>query len=167
MLAFARDRDMIISAVLDIADGRVHVTPYSEDERRYIRYATARLAAFSNITWDLRDDLDTFGDEKWAHETGTRLESWDPYRHLATSHPVHREHQDRASEWFGFTSIPDWFRNQHARMLEQRQLQTKAGRIIPQANEDYGYEDHYPLRAPTPRGDSGETLRRTGTWWSS
>ena len=123
MLRFARERDMIISVILDIADGQVHLTPGSEDERRYIRYAAARLAAFSNITWDLGDDLDTFRDDKWAHETGTLLESWDPYRHLATTHPVHREHQDRASEWFGFTSIQDWSRNQHALMLEERQLQ--------------------------------------------
>ena len=99
-----------ISVILDIADGQIHLTPGSEDERRYIRYAAARLAAFSNITWDLGDDLDTFRDDKWAHETGTLLEGWDPYRHLATTHPVHREHQDRGSEWFGFTSIQDWSR---------------------------------------------------------
>jgi hypothetical protein len=161
MLSYARARDMIVSVILDIADGQIHLTPGSEDERRYIRYATARLAAFSNITWDLGDDLDTFRDDKWAHETGTLLESWDPYRHLATTHPVHREHQDRGSEWFGFTSIQDWSRNQHALMLEERQLQIKTGRIIPQANEEYGYEDHYPLWAPPPPGDSAETLRRT------
>ena len=161
MLAFARERDIIISVILDIADGRVHLAPGSDDERRYIRYDTARLAAFSNITWDLGDDLDSFRDEKWAHETGTLLETWDPYRHLATSHPVHREHQDRASEWFGFTSIQEWSRNQHVLMLEERQLQMKTGRIIPQANEEYGYEDHYPLWAPAPPSDSAETLRRT------
>jgi len=161
MLRSARERDMVISVILDIADGQIHMTPGSEDERRYVRYATARLTVFSNITWDLGDDLDTFRDDKWAHETGMLLESWDPYRHLATTHPVHREHQDRSSEWFGFTSIQDWSRNQHALMLEERQLQIKTGRIIPQANEEYGYEDHYPLWAPPPPGDSAETLRRT------
>jgi len=84
----------------------------------------------------------------------------DPYKHLATSHPVHREHQDRASDWFGFTSIQDWSRSQHSLMLEERQIQLKTGRIIPQANEEYGYEDHYPHWAPKPDGDSAETLRR-------
>jgi hypothetical protein len=161
MLRYARERDMIISVVLDIGDGQIHLTPGSDDERRYIRYATARLGAFSNITWDLGDDLDSFRDEKWAHETGTLLESWDPNRHLATTHPTHREHQDRGSEWFGFTSIQDWGRNQHALMLEERQRQIQTGRIIPQTNEEYGYEDHYPLWAPAPPGDSAETLRRT------
>lgn len=161
MLRFVRDRDMIVSVILDIADGMIHPAAGSEDERRYIRYAAARLSAFSNITWDLGDDLDTFRDDKWAHETGTLLESWDPYKHLATTHPVHREHQDRGSDWFGFTSIQDWSRRQHALMLEERQLQMKTGRIIPQANEEYGYEDHYPKWAPEPPGDSADTLRRT------
>jgi len=161
MLRFARDRDMIISVILDIADGKIHPVAGSEDERRYIRYAAARLAAFSNITWDLGDDLDTFRDDKWAHETGTLLVGgWDPYRHLASSHPVHTEHQDRGSEWFGFASLQEWGRTQHALMLESRRLQVKAGRIVPQTNEEYGYEDHYPIWAPQPPGDSAETLRR-------
>jgi hypothetical protein len=45
-------------------------------------------------------------------------------------------------------------------MLESRKLQEKAGRIIPQTNEEYGYEDHYPLWA-APGSDSTDVLRRT------
>ena len=160
MLRYARDRDVIISAILEISTHKAQPAAGSEDERRYIRYAVARLSAFSSITWDLGDDLDSFRNEQWTHETGTLLVSWDPYKHLATSHPAHREPQDRASDWFGFTSIQDWSRNQHSLMLEQRQIQLKTGRIIPQANEEYGYEDHYPHWAPKPEADSAETLRR-------
>jgi hypothetical protein len=160
MVRFARDRDVIISAIVDISTHKAQAAAGSDDERRYIRYGATRLSAFSNVTWDLGDDLDSFRDEKWAHETGTLLQNWDPYHHLATSHPVHRENQDRASDWFGFTSIQDWSRSQHSLMLEERQIQMKTGRIIPQANEEYGYEDHYPHWAPRPPGDSAETLRR-------
>jgi hypothetical protein len=160
MLRFARERDMIISVVQDISDGRIHPAAYSADERRYLRYAAARLGAFSNITWDLGDDMDSFRDEKWVHATGTLLMEWDPTRHLASSHPTQRVHQDRASAWFGFTSIQDWSRQQHRLMLEEREIQKKTGRIIPQTNEEYGYEDHYPRWAPEPPGDSAETLRR-------
>ena len=160
MLRYAHEHDMIISAVLDIATHNDHVPAGSEDERRYIRYAVARLSAFSNLTYDLGDDLDSFRDEKWAHETGTLIESWDPYKHLASSHPVNIAHQDRASDWMGFTSIQEWSRRQHALMLAQRQIQLKTGRIIPQTNEEYGYEDHYPQWAPAPPGDSSDTLRR-------
>jgi len=161
MLRFARDRDMIISAILEISTHKAQPEAGSEDEHRYIRYAIARLGAFSNYTYDLGDDLDSFRDEKWAHETGTLIETWDPYKHLASSHPVHREHQDRAAEWMGFTSIQNWSREQHPLMLEERQIQLKTGRIIPQTNEEYGYEDHYPHWAPTPPGDSAEVLRQT------
>jgi Protein of unknown function (DUF4038)/Domain of unknown function (DUF5060) len=160
MLRFARERDMIISAIMDTYSHKAQAPAGSEHERRYFRYAAARLGAFSNITWDLGDDLDSFRDEKWAHEMGTFLVTSDPYRHLATSHPVHREHQDRASDWFGFTSIQNWSRRQHELMLEERRIQMKTGRIIPQLNEEYGYEDHYPRWAPAPPGNSADVLRR-------
>jgi hypothetical protein len=45
-------------------------------------------------------------------------------------------------------------------MLESRKLQEKTGRIIPQTNEEYGYEDHYPHWA-APGSDSADALRRT------
>jgi len=160
MLRFAWDRDIIISVILDISTHHAQAVAFSEDERRYFRYAATRLGAFSNVTWDLGDDLDTFRDEKWAHEMGAFLLESDSYKHLASSHPTHREPQDRASTWFGFTSIQDWSRTQHALMLDERRIQLATGRIIPQANEEYGYEDHYPHWAPQPDGDSAETLRR-------
>jgi Protein of unknown function (DUF4038)/Domain of unknown function (DUF5060) len=161
MLEFARDRDMNISLVLDMGDSRVHPAAGGEDEHRFVRYAVNRFAAFSNITWDLGDDLDSYRDEKWTHETGVLIEGLDPYKHLETSHPAaSNDHQDRTSSWFGFTSYQEWSRKQHALMLESRKLQEKTGRIIPQTNEEYGYEDHYPFWAQ-PDSDSADVLRRT------
>src|SRR5262249_4041220 len=156
-----RDRDIILSLVLDMNDGRVHPAEFSADERRFIRYAVDRLSAFSNITWDLGDDLDRYRNSVWTHLTGTWLVGLDPYHHLATSHPIHNEHQDRGSPWFGFTSFQEWSRSQHSFMLEQRKEQEKSGRIIPQTNEEYGYEDHYPLWTAGPGTESADTLRRT------
>ncbi len=160
-LRFARDRDMTVSLVLDMNDNRVHPAAGSEDERRYIRYAVDRLGAFSNITWDLGDDMERYRSDEWVHETGALIEKWDPYRHLATSHPVEDTHQDRTSDWFGFTSFQEWGRTQHAYILKQRALQERTGRIIPQTNEEYGYEDHYPMWAPGPGSESADVLRRT------
>jgi hypothetical protein len=165
MLQFARDRDVIISIVLDMNDSRIHPVAGSEDERRFLRYAVARFASFSNITWDLGDDLERFRDDAWTHDTGTFLVQLDPYHHLATSHPVDvvvdgkSVHQDRAAAWFGFTSYQEWSRNQHALMLQSRKFQEQAGRIIPQTNEEYGYEDHYPFWA-IPNQESADSLRR-------
>jgi hypothetical protein len=158
-LRFARDRDMIISLVLDMADERVHRG--DADERRFLRYAIARFGAFSNVTWDLGDDLDHYRSDSWTHRTGTLIEEWDPYHHLATSHPVDSVHQDRTSEWLGFTSFQEWSRQQHSFMLGERIQQKRTGRILPQTNEEYGYEDHYPLWAPGPGSDSADILRRT------
>jgi hypothetical protein len=160
MLRFARERDMNISLVLQMGDSKIYPAAGSDDEHRFMRYAVARFGAFSNITWDLGDDLDLFRDEKWTHETGMLLSEWDPYKHLATTHPTEIIHQDRASSWFGFTSYQEWSRDQHRLMLESRKLQQKAGRTIPQTNEEYGYEDHYP-RWATPDSDSADVLRRT------
>ncbi len=158
---YARDRDMIISLVLDMNDGQVHPAAFSADERRFIRYAAARLGAFSNITWDLGDDLDRYRNRVWTHLTGTWLAGLDPYHHLATSHPINNRHQDRTSLWFGFTSFQEWSRDQHAFMLAQRKKQQELGRIIPQTNEEYGYEDHYPLWSAGPGTESADNLRRT------
>jgi hypothetical protein len=160
MLRYARDKGMVISLVLDMNDSGVHPAAGSDDERRFICYAVARFGSFQNVTWDLGDDLDGMRDEKWTHETGTLIEQWDPYHHLATSHPMKTIYQDRASSWFGFTSYQDWSRNQHALMLESRKLQEKAARIIPQTNEEYGYEDHYPEWAAA-GSESADVLRRT------
>ena len=66
MLRFARERDVIISAIMDTYTHKAQAPAGSEDERRYFRYAASRLSAFSNITWDLGDDLDSFRDEAWA-----------------------------------------------------------------------------------------------------
>ncbi len=160
-LRWARDRDMIVSLVLDMNDSRVHPLAGSDDERRFLRYAVARLGAFSNITWDLGDDLNEYRDDQWTHDTGTLLQQLDPYEHLATSHPLDNLHQDRTSEWFGFTSFQQWSRDQHAFMLEQRATQARTRRIIPQVNEEYGYEDHYPLWSAGPQSDSADALRRS------
>ncbi len=160
-LRFARERDMVISLVLDMNDSRTHPAADSEDERRFIRYAVARLSAFSNVTWDLGDDLDTYRSESWTHRTGEFVYKLDPYHHLATSHPVNPVHQDRMAEWFGFTSFQEWSRRQHVFMLAERKRQQELGRIIPQTNEEYGYEDHYPTWSAGLGSDSADALRRT------
>jgi hypothetical protein len=161
MLRFARERDIIISLVLDMNDSKTHPDAGSEDERRFLRYVVARLGAFSNITWDLGDDLDHFRTDSWTHRTGEMIEDSDPYHHLATSHPINNRHQDLTASWFGFTSFQEWSRQQHTFMLLQRRRQKALGRIIPQTNEEYGYEDHYPLWSQGLGSDSADVLRRT------
>jgi hypothetical protein len=146
---------------MDWNDSPVHPGAGSDDEKRYYRYAAARLGAFANITWDLGDDISAFRSLEWSHQMGTLLHLRDPYHHLATDHPIDNKHQDRGSPWFGFTSFQEWHRPLHQWMLDQRQTQAKTGRIIPQTNEEYGYEDHYPKWSPSyPDGASADANRR-------
>ena len=59
-------------------------------------------------------------------------------------------------------SFQQWPRPLHDWMLDQRKRQAKTGRIIPQVDEEYGYEDHYPDWNPNPApGCSGDGNRWT------
>jgi hypothetical protein len=161
MLRYARDHDMVISVVLDWNDSPVHPAALSDDEKRYYHYAAGRLSAFSNTSWDLGDDISAFRTLAWSHEMGTLIKSLDPCKHLATDHPIDNRQQDRTAEWFDFTSFQQWPRPLHDWMLNQRKLQQATGRIIPQTDEEYGYEDHYPIWSPSyPDGASAEANRR-------
>ncbi len=161
MLKHCRERDVNVSVIFGWNDTPVHPRPASDDERRYFRYALARLSAYANVSWDLGDDLDSFRDELWTHTFGTLIHQLDPYHHLVTSHPVQNEHQDRTSPWFTMTSFQQWKRPLHEWMLDQRHRQSSTGRIIPQMNEEYGYEDHYPSFAPYgPPASSADANRR-------
>lgn len=166
MLKYAREKDIIVSVIIfGWNDTPVHPVASSEDERRYLRYVVARLGAYSNVTWDLGDDLDSFRDVVWTHDTGTLLYEMDAYHHLATSHPTDKNGpQDRGAPWFGMTSFQQWERPLHAWMLEQRKQQTIAGRIIPQVNEEYGYEDHYPKWAPYKAPSASADANRRAAW---
>src|SRR5437764_187269 len=45
--------------------------------------------------------------------------------------------------------------------LRQREGQKRLGRIIPQTDEEYGYEDHYPMWSQGAGSESADALRRT------
>jgi hypothetical protein len=49
-------------------------------------------------------------------------------------------------------------------MLEQRRIQSSTGRIIPQVNEEYGYEDHYPSWAPYKAPAASADADRRAAW---
>ena len=45
----------------------------SEDEQGYYCYAVARLAAFSNVMWDVTNEYHLFRSEPWVERMGTLL----------------------------------------------------------------------------------------------
>lgn len=68
-------------------------------ERLWLRYLTARYAAFSNVfLWTIANEYETHpdgryrldfpADVEWAKATARLIKSFDPYRHPVTVHPV-------------------------------------------------------------------------------
>jgi hypothetical protein len=170
LLRFARDRDIVVSVVFYV-DGRVPgVDPFGKagmggaGEQRYYRYAVARFGAFSNVMWDVANEYRLFRDDAWAEAMGTLVKERDANRHLASVHG-HGDFRFRTSAWADFAMYQAWDEDGgYAFMLKNRQEQQATGRPIPQVNEEYGYEDHYPQgwggnrKAPARNADSRRRL---------
>ncbi len=168
MLRHARDRDMAISIIFYVDGRRPGVDPFKErmgqeDEQRYYRYAVARLAAFSNVMWDVTNEYQLFRNEPWVNKMGAFIKQCDPYDHVASVHG-HGQFPFRTSEWADFAMYQSWDEGGGYRfMLNNRLQQQKAGRPMPQVNEEYGYEDHYPTwgggrKAPARSADNRRRL---------
>jgi hypothetical protein len=150
LLRHARDLDVCVSVVFYVDGRRPGVDPFGqegmggEDEQRYYRYAAARFSAFSNVMWDLANEYRFFRDDAWAEKMGAFLKGCDPYDHLTSVHGFGDFHF-RTAPWADFAMFQSWDEGGgYAFMLKQRQEQAAAGRPMPQVNEEYGYEDHYP-----------------------
>jgi hypothetical protein len=158
MLRHARERDVVVSVIFFIG-GQVLPTPfaaYSDDEQRFYRYGVARLAAFSNVTWDLGNEHDFHREvPKWCDWLGPLVKEWDPYGHLLSAH--NKVYRTPGQTWNDLQLIQRWDAGQNAFMLGERAIQAATGRAIPQVNEEYGYED---LWEKTPGQRAAETRRR-------
>ena len=151
MLACARRLGIQVSLIFYLDGEDIGVDPFGKaamggaDERRYYRYAAARLAAFDNVMWDVTNEWHLFRDEAWVNATGEFLKRCDPYGHLMSVHG-HGDFPFSKSAWPDFAQFQSW--DEHGAygfITETRRQQAATGRVIPQINEEYGYEDHYPF----------------------
>ncbi|MBD3267201.1 DUF5060 domain-containing protein [bacterium] len=158
LLRYAREKDIIVSVIFFIG-GQVYPTPfeaYSEEEILFYRYGVARLAAFSNVTWDLGNEHNFHREvPKWCDWLGPKVKAWDPYNHILSAHNV--IYRTPGAEWNDIQLIQRWDEGQNAYMLEQRGKQAETGRVIPNINEEYGYED---LWEKYPGQRAAETRRK-------
>ncbi|MFO0844697.1 MAG: DUF4038 domain-containing protein [Gemmataceae bacterium] len=169
MLKHARDKDVVVSVIFFLDGQDPGVDPFGkagaggEDEQRYYRYAAARLSAFSNVMWDVTNEYHLFRTEPWVERMGALLKSADPVRHLTSVHG-HGDFKFRTAKWADFALYQSWDdAGGHAFLLRHRRAQAKAGRPMPQVNEEYGYEDHYPGPwggGKKPPARSADTRRR-------
>ncbi|MGD0573566.1 MAG: DUF4038 domain-containing protein [Sedimentisphaerales bacterium] len=110
-----------------------------------VGYAAARYSAYSNIMWDVTNEYHLFRSEAWVNKMGALLKSVDPAKHLISVHG-HSEFPFRKSPWVDVVLYQSWDEcGGYDFITECRKKQTAAGRIMTQVNEEYGYEDTYPL----------------------
>lgn len=172
LVAHARDRGIIVSLIFYV-DGLEHgCDPFkktnmgNEDERRYYRYAAARYAGFENIMWDVTNEYHLFRSQEWVDKMGTYLRECDPARHLISVHG-NADFPFRKAPWVDVVLYQSWDECGGSEFIARcRQKQQEAGRILPQINEEYGYEEHYPpwgcgpTATKVPDGRSADNRRR-------
>jgi hypothetical protein len=150
MLRLARDLDIVVSIIFYLDGADKGVDPFgkerrgSPEEQRYYRYVVARFGAFANVMWDVTNEWHLFRDEAWVNRMGAFIHENDPYHHLASVHG-HGQFPFRTNGWADFAMFQSW--DEHGGyqfMLNNRREQAATGRPMPQINEEYGYEDHYP-----------------------
>jgi hypothetical protein len=153
LVKHARDKDVVVSVIFHLDGADRGVDPFgkgdkkwpgSEDEWKYYRYAAARLSAYSNVMWDVTNEWHLFRNEAWTNKAGEVIKAADPVKHLASVHgkdvfPFY------TAPWVDYAMYQVWDEHGGYKFLRNaRELARKAGRPMPQVNEEYGYEDHYP-----------------------
>jgi hypothetical protein len=151
MIRLAREHGIVVSIIFYVDGADKGTDPFGRermggpDEERYYRYVTARFSAFANVMWDVTNEWHLFRDEAWVNRMGAIIKESDPYHHIASVHG-RSDFPFRQSAWADFAMFQSW--DEHGGykfMLENRRQQASTGRPMPQINEEYGYEDHYPF----------------------
>ncbi len=150
LVGWAKEKNIIVSLIFYV-DGLDHgCDPFklknmgNEDEQMYYAYTAARYAAYENIMWDIANEYHLFRTPDWANKMGSFLKSKDPNNHLLSVHGK-ADFPFRKSPWVDVVMYQSWDEcGGFEFMTQAKQLQAATGRILPQINEEYGYEGHYP-----------------------
>lgn len=107
----------------------------TEHEQRLYRYAVARLAAFSNVWWDLGNEHNEYRNQDWAPQIGHLVKQWDSYDRLCSAHGYADWLYDN-QPWADFIIT-----QQYGTCAEVNRWALKYRDIPkPYVNEEYGYE---------------------------
>jgi hypothetical protein len=132
-----RDRGIVATCIVTIEKQNLprEYGTLSEHEKRLYRYAVARLAAFSNVWWDLGNEHNEYRKPDWAAKMGDLVKKWDPYDRLCSAH-AHADWLYGDQTWADFIIT-----QQYGNCAEVNQWALKYRHIAkPYVNEEYGYE---------------------------
>ncbi|MBI1853884.1 MAG: DUF4038 domain-containing protein [Planctomycetes bacterium] len=120
-------------------------------DAEWLLYRTAidRLAAYTNVTWNLGNEYDSYHSENWANEMGARIKGYDPYRHLLTAHPSGAHFRHGRDAWADMICLqayaggtPVTVRTDWNALAESVASALSFGK--PVVVDEYGYEVPYP-----------------------
>ena len=132
-----RNRGIVATCILTIEKQNLpnEYGALTEHEKRLYRYAVARLAAFSNVWWDLGNEHNEYRKPDWAAKMGDLVKKWDPYNRLCSAHGYADWNYDNQS-WADYIIT-----QQYGNCTEVNQWALKYREIPrPYVNEEYGYE---------------------------
>ncbi len=132
-----RDRGIVATCIVTIEKQNLprEYGVLTDHEKRLYRYAVARLAAFSNVWWDLGNEHIEYRKPDWTPKMGALVKGWDPYDRLCSAHGY--------ADWtYGDQSWADFIiTQQYGNCSEVNQQVLKYRDIAkPYVNEEYGYE---------------------------
>ncbi len=132
-----RERGIIATCIITIEKQNLpkEYGTFTEHEKQLYRYAVARLAAFSNVWWDLGNEHNEYRKPDWAPKMGGLVKEWDPYDRLCSAHGY--------ADWiYGNQSWADYIiTQQYGDCTEVNEWVLKYRETAkPYINEEYGYE---------------------------
>lgn len=132
-----RDRGIVATCIFTIEKQNLprEYGALTEHEKRLYRYAVDRLAAFSNVWWDLGNEHNEYRKLNWAAEMGNLVKKWDTYDRLCSAHGYADWNYDNQS-WANYIIT-----QQYGNCKEVNEWVLKYREIPkPYVNEEYGYE---------------------------
>jgi hypothetical protein len=153
-IAAMRDRDIIATVIFTIEKQNLpkEYGALTDAEHRFYRYGVARLAAFSNVWFDLGNEHNEYRDKKWADAMGEFVRRLDPYGRLISAHGYADWVYDNAP-WAGWIIT-----QQYGTPKEVNDWALKYWSVPkPYVNEEYGYEG---LSDKPRHGQNADLVRR-------
>ncbi len=132
-----RSRGIVATCIVTIEKQKLphEYGTLTEHEKRLYRYAVARLAAFSNVWWDLGNEHIEYRKPDWAGKMGRLVKGWDPYDRLCSAHGYADWNYDN-QPWADYIIT-----QQYGTCSEVNQQVLNYIEIPkPYVNEEYGYE---------------------------